>query len=136
MEEYLHSSQDNWWAGVLEPIFEQVHDIELLLLILGVVLAADVQDNWLTPLVEIFNPVQQRDDKVSVNVNTSLVCSDFINRFDRIDYDKRIIVSSELIDCLQEFSLFELTFADVVKLNASNNSCLLHIWVHIVQTFL
>ena len=43
---------------MFKPILEEVHDVEFFLLVARHVLRADIQDDALAPLVELFNTVE------------------------------------------------------------------------------
>jgi hypothetical protein len=76
------------------------------------------------------------DNQWSLNVDATLVGTDFIDGLNRIDNDEGIVISGKLIECVKEVSLLELFLGHVVKLHTTDDCCLLDIGINIMQTLL
>jgi hypothetical protein len=121
---------------MLEPILEQVHDIELLLLVGRIVFRANIENDALTPLIEVLDPIEQRNDQTLINVNTALVRQYLIDCFNGINGDQWVFILRQIIQLVQKVRLLEIALAQVEVLNASDDGCLFDIGVHIVEAFL
>ena len=57
VKEYLDCTEHDRRAGMLESVFQQIHDVEHLFLALRVVLRGEVKDDTLAPLIEFLDPI-------------------------------------------------------------------------------
>lgn len=94
MKEHFHSAQDNGRTCVLKSVFQKIHDVKLFLLVLWLVLGCDVQNDTLTPLVEIFNSIQKWNNQASVNIEATFVSLNFIYSLNGVDYDQWVGIFS------------------------------------------
>ena len=90
---------------MLESVFKQVHNVKHLILALWGILGCQVKDDALTPLIELLNPIQKMNNQRSLYFNAALVRSNFIDSFDCINDYESIVISSELVQSIQELSL-------------------------------
>jgi len=117
---------------VLKPVFKQIHNIEFLLLIRWIVLGADIEKNTLAPFIKILDPVQKRNDELSIDIDSTLVSQNLIHSLNSIDRHKWIFVFCQLIKFIEKIGLLETTFAQVEELDATYNGSLLYVGVNIV----
>lgn len=105
MQEDLDSSQYHRGACMFETIFQEIHNIEHFVFISRVKLRSQVKNNTLTPLIEILNSVQQMNHQWPLNINAAFIGFYLIYSFNSIDHYKGIVISSQLIEIVQEISL-------------------------------
>lgn len=58
---------------MLKPVFQQVHNIKHFFLAYGFVFRAQVQNQRLTPFVEVLDTIEQGDDQLPVDFDATLV---------------------------------------------------------------
>lgn len=133
MEEDFHCAEDHGRASMLKSVFEEIHDVEFLLLVRRVVLRGNVQNDTLSPLVEVFYAVQEWDDKLPVNVDSALVCQYLVHCLDGVDDDERVLVTCQRVNSILKISLFECTFVEVVEFYAADDCCLFYVRIGVVE---
>ena len=92
MKEDFHGSKDHRWTSMLESVLEKVHYIKFLLIIGRVILWANVENDTLTPLIEVFDTIQERYDECSINLDAAFVGLNLIDRFDCVDHNQWISI--------------------------------------------
>ena len=70
---------------MLKSVFKQVHDIEHLIATFRLVLGAQVENDRLSPLVELSDSIKQIDNQLTRNINAAFVCLNLVYSFDGID---------------------------------------------------
>ena len=88
------------------------------------------------PFVKLLNSVKKMNDQWSLDIDSTLVCPNFIDGFDGVDHNQGIVVPSEFVKGLKEVCLLELLLGHVVELYTTNDGSLLYIGVNIIQAFL
>ena len=100
MQEDFDRPKNNWAGSVFKPIFQQIHDIKHFFLASRVILWAEVKHDSLAPLIEIFNPVQQRDDKLLCDIDTTFISGDLVDCINSINDNQAILVIQQIINLL------------------------------------
>ena len=59
----------------------------------------------MAPLVELTDTIEQADNKLASDINTTLVCRDLIDCLDGVDNNERIHVTGQLVKLLEIISV-------------------------------
>ena len=70
---------------MFKSVLKQIHDIKHLIATFGLVLGAQVENDRLTPLVELPDSIKQIDNQLSRNINAAFVCLNLVDSFDGIN---------------------------------------------------
>ena len=134
MEEDFYCSENDRRRSVFEAIFEKVHDIVHLVIALGSVLRAEVKDNSLTPLIEIFDAVKERDNQLPSDFNASLVSTNFVDGIDCVDDNETVCVVEHCVYLLKQLLivLFEVRFVMMEHLDDTDDRSFFDVGIRVL----
>ena len=136
LQEDLDSSQHQRRAPVLQPVLQNIQNINQLLLILRIVLIHILQYRRLPPLIILLQPIQQIHRQLRRHGQPTLRDLNLINRHQRIERHNRIRILNQRRQLVNNLIITQHSFIIKIKqFQTPKHSYLLHIRLVVNKSF-
>ena len=133
VEEHLRRGEHDGGVGVLQALLEQVHDVESLLLRVGLVPRDALEHQALRPLVEVLDPVEEVVDDLLVDHHPALGVEDLVERAHAVGDHLRVAVAQHRVQRVDEVGVRDGVGAEEVELDAAHHRRLPHVRALVLQ---